>query len=141
MSNICFTFVQQMSAKVYFLQNKYENYVELLQNFLILYSVSSNLNNPNNHLRPRLSNVLAYYVLNGYSEETKQLILDSKENLTRKHLNQINCELQKQGYLHPHSHNENRRVVDKSLTDLKEYLEQTKDKQPLLLVKFVKEDA
>ena len=128
-----------MNPKIYFLQNRYENFHELLQNFLILYSVSFNLNNPNNHLRPRLSNVLSYYVLNGYSEETKLLILDANPTLTRPHLNQINCELQKQGYLHKHPHNENRRTVDKSLLDLRQYLEATKDGNPLLLVKFVKD--
>lgn len=124
--------------KVYGLINKYDNYHELLQNFLIMYSVSINLNNPNNHLKPRLSNVLSYYVLKGYSEETKKIILDSKEGLSRKHLNQINCELQKQGYLHPHKHNENRREVDKSLLELKEYLEMTKDDKPLLIIQFLK---
>lgn len=128
-----------MSQKnVYGLINRYDNYHELLQNFLILYSVSINLNNPTNHLKPRLSNVLSYYVLKGYSEETKKIILDSKPGLTRKHLNQINCELQKQGYLHPHKHNENRREVDKSLLDLKEYLESNKDNKPHLVIKFLK---
>lgn len=130
-----------MSVKLYKIDQTFKNSQDLLSKFLTVYSVCSDLKNPKNHLRPRLATILSYYVLKGYSIQTKNLILESEPKLSREHLNQINSELKKRGYLIEDKFNSRNRKVNKELLALKNYVFATESASPLLVVKFVKESV
>jgi hypothetical protein len=115
---------------------EYANAYELLKKFITLYSVGQNLEKGENYLRPRLVEVLTYYVLKGYSDETKTLVLDSIPDMKITNLNQINSELQKKGYLIKDTYQSHLRHVTKPLIDLKKYLDSSSNGVPLFLFVF-----
>lgn len=135
------TQVEKPKAQAYSNIVTYENSYELLKKLLALYSVSINLEKTKNYLRPKLIEILTYYVLKGYSTETKDFIMDSIPRMTRKNLNQINSELTKKGYLLRHKHQSHHREIPKSLQDLKNYSDDTFSKKPIFVVIFSKNNG
>lgn len=116
----------------------YDNSYELMRKFITLFSVSDNMTHGDSHLRPRLVEILTYYVLEGYSKETKNLILDSIPGLKVTNLNQMNSELKSKGYLIVDKYMAHNRHLAPELLDLKKYVLENKDKNPIFIVKFLK---
>lgn len=86
------------SPQIYGYEVSFKDKLDLLRKVLNIHATLTNLNKEKNHLRPKLVDVLSFYILMGYSKETKEMILESM-GITVKNLNQINSELTKKGYL------------------------------------------
>ena len=113
----------------------FSNDLEKLQKAIAWYSLMTNLFDGKDRLRPRLIEVLAYYVKLGYSSRTKDFILQSIPSLKRTNLNQINSDLQRSGYLVKDKMNESLRHLNPSLQKLKDFLESGDDLLMLMNLK------
>lgn len=133
------SFLEKAMPKLYNMEVSYKNNYELVYKFLTLYSVASNLHKGKNYLRPRLAEVLVFYVLKGYSAETKKIILDSIPKMNTENLNQINAELQKKGYLRRDKYQFHVKHLSPELNSFKEYLEENSGKNPRFSVKMLYE--
>ena len=135
---ICCIFV---TVKLYSIDIKFKDSIDLLQKVLTLYSAGVHLNRNNENLRPRLIQILAFYVLKGYSSETKDLILDSIPELKKSNLNQINSDLLKLGYLEKGRYKNDERTLSKPLLELKQYLEKDSNGKPFIIFKLTKDEV
>lgn len=120
---------------IYKFDIKYENTYELISHFVSVYSKANNVKfekideedkvdkTKDGYIRPALVKVLTYYVLKGYSDETKELILKGNPKMNLKNLNQINSELQNKGYLLKDKYKKGVRHLNKSLKNIKDYIE------------------
>lgn len=127
-----------MSKEVYKIDVNYDNSYELLRHFLSVYIAANSIKDPDKYIRVGLIKVLTYYVLKGYSEETKEFIIDSIPYMNIKNLNQYNSELQKKGYLLKDKFKYHKRNLPEELYVLKKYVDSNMDKVPLFVVKYVK---
>lgn len=125
--------------KLYSIDIKFKDSIDLLQKVLTLYSAGVHLNRNNENLRPRLIQILAFYVLKGYSSETKDLILDSIPGLKKSNLNQINSDLLKLGYLEKGKYKNDERTLSKPLMELKQYIETESNGKPFIIFKLTKD--
>lgn len=127
-----------MSVNVYGIPIKYKDKLDLLKKVLRIYASVININAKKNYLRPRLVDVLAFYILFGYNKKTKELILQSLK-MDIKNLNQINSELTKKKFLIRDSNNYTKKHISKELEELNNYfiLEDTKK---IFLIKFSTDD-
>lgn len=117
----------------------YDNSYQLLFNFLQIYSTAQNIVNGDNYLRPRLIEILAYYMLKGYSNETKDYIIENERGLNRTNLNQINCELTNKGFLKRDRFKYHTRTLAKELIELKDYVLNNKE-TPIFTILFKKNE-
>ena len=119
---------------VYGLNIDFKDRLDLLKKILKLHALVTNINKAENYLRPKLVDVLSFYILRGYSKETKDLILASL-GITGKNLNQINSELTKKKYLIRDNNNFRKKHLSQELKVLRDYfLEGEYNK--IYLVKF-----
>lgn len=124
--------------KVYGCSVSYVDKLDMTSKVLNVYACVVNINKGENHLRPRLVQVLAFYLLMSYCNETKQLIQESL-GITLKNLNQINSELTKKGYLLRDSRNHRRRHLSKELEIIKNYFVDSNEKtKKIFLMDFLK---
>lgn len=123
-----------MSINVYGYPVDYSDELDLLRKVLKVHAVVTNIDKDENFLRPMLVKVLSFYILWGYSKETKEIIMDSLE-ITQKNLNQINSELTKKKYLVRDTHNFRKKYLSKELTMLKNYFLEG-DYKKVFLVRF-----
>lgn len=122
------------SPNVYGFNVSYKDNLDLLRKVLILNATSTNINKGKNYLRPKLVDVLSFYILYDYSKDTKDLIMDSI-GITSKNLNQINSELTRKQYLIRDKYNSRIKYLSEELKSLKKYfLEEETSK--LFLIKF-----
>jgi hypothetical protein len=93
-----------------------------------------------NFIRPRAADVLAYYIVFGYSTETIKTIADSlslsDRPLTKRGVYVINELLIKTGYLVNDKYNRDKKYISKDLLDFVEFC---KKENNLLLIKFEEE--
>lgn len=127
-----------MSVNVYGIPIKYKDKLDLLKKVLKIYASVININTKKNYLRPRLVDVLAFYILFGYNKKTKELILQSLK-MDIKNLNQINSELTKKKFLIRDNNNFTKKHISQELEELNKYfiLENTKK---IFLIKFSSDD-
>lgn len=85
-----------------------------------MYALMINLKVGKIYLRPKLVEILAFYILKGYSDETKNLILKTL-NITRQNLNQINAELTRKGYLRIDQRSYRKKYLSPAMLQIKEY--------------------
>lgn len=107
--------------EVYNLKIKHSNSYELVNYFLSVYAALEG--NKNHKLRPKLVEILSYYVLYGYNDDTKKLIVNIIPNMTLLNLNQINSELQRKGYLLKGVYKDSSRELNSTLKTIKKYIE------------------
>jgi hypothetical protein len=119
--------------KIYNIDIPYKNTYELVKSFLNIYTTSMSDIDENLKLRPKLIEVLSYYILYGYSDETKEMIIDSVDNMNILNLNQINSELQRKKYLVKDRYKNSLRHLSDSLNSLRLYLNDKSDKKVLLI--------
>lgn len=120
--------------KLYGMKVSYTDELDLMQKVLNLYSKVINISSTENFLRPRHVSVLAFYLLKGYTNETKKLVLDSLE-ISVANLNQINAELTKKGFLIRGHSNYSEKFLSKGLESLKEYF-MNREFNKLFMVSF-----
>jgi hypothetical protein len=100
---------------------EYSDDLDLMKKVLNIYAKIINIDRDDNFLSPRLVNVLSFYMLRGYSKETKKLILESLD-INVANLNQINAELTRKGCLERDKYNHSHKNLSPSLEELKNYL-------------------
>ena len=125
-----------MSLNIYGIPLVYRDKLDLLKKVLKVYATLINVNKKGNYLRPRLVDVLAFYILFGYNKETKILIMESLK-MDVKNLNQINSELSKKKFLIRDSNNFTKKHISKELDELKNYF-LSDDLSKVFAIKFVK---
>lgn len=123
---------------IYKVDIEYNNSHEMFRHFLTVYSTVSNIKHGGTYIRPQLVKVLTFYLLKGYNETTKDLIINSIKGMTRKNLNQINSELQKKGYLIKDKYAHTLRHLNQPLKDIKAYIESSNQDPLMLLATFNK---
>jgi len=123
---------------VYVFNLPYENKHELFLHFITLYGVCQNLAKGKNYLRPKLAEVLTYYVVMGYSDETKKYIVDNHEKMNYGNLNNINSQLTKKGYLVTDKYRAHFKHLSTELQTMKDYIEN--DVMPMFIAKCKKSD-
>lgn len=122
------------SPNVYGFNVSYKDNLDLLRKVLILNATSTNINKGKNYLRPKLVDVLSFYILYDYSKETKDLIIESLK-IKGTNLNQINSELTRKGYLIKDYFNYRRKTLSEELIALKKYFLE-EDTSKIFLIKF-----
>lgn len=127
-----------MSVNVYGIPITYKDKLDLLKKVLRIYASVININTNKNYLRPRLVDVLAFYILFGYTKDTKKLILESLK-MDIKNLNQINSELTKKKFLIRDANNFTKKHISKELEGLNDYFILKKTNN-IFLVKFIKDE-
>lgn len=123
------------AQKLYGYHSNFTDKFELIKKVLTLNSVIKSINGRETRLRPALINILAFYCLYGYSEDTKKIILDTLD-MNRKHLNQINSQLTKQGYLVKDTKRYNNRTLSPEMIELINYFFDENNKNKVLMVRF-----
>lgn len=126
-----------MSRNLYTFKLPFDSEYDLLRKFLTFYTMCHNLKKGKNYLRPKLVDVLTYYIIKGYSEDTKNFILQSNPELKRTNLNQINAELTKKGYLVKVGFRNNEKALAATVEALKDYIEAEKHSHPIFAIKFI----
>lgn len=79
--------------------------------------------------------IIREYVMRGYSDETKRHI-EKSFNIKPTNLNTYNCNLQKKGFLLPHTKNQNNKLLNPELLKLRQFFEADSQKK-VLLVNFI----
>ena len=115
---------------------KYKDKMDLLQKVLSVHAVVTNIEKGKNYMRPMLVKVIAFYILMGYSKETRDIIKESL-NIKGSNLNQINSELTRKGYLVKDYMNFRVKYLSKELHQLKSYFLEG-DYVKLFTIKFSK---
>lgn len=124
------------NINVYGFSIGYKDNLDLLRKVLKIYATVTNIDKSENFLRPKLVDVLSFYILLGYSKKTKSIILESL-GITVKNLNQINSELNKKKYLVRDIHNFRKQHLSQELNNLKNYFI-NEEYSKIFLVKFRK---
>lgn len=119
---------------------KFNNDWLLIRALLKIYSITLNIKKESVYLRPKLVDVLAYYILLGYSDETKEIILKSLK-IKRTNLNQINAELTKKKFLKVDPYNLRKKYISKDLESLRDYFLDSEKEKKLFLINFQKIEA
>ena len=104
----------------------YKDELDKIDKCLKMYALMVNETLGELHLRPRLVEVLGFYLLKGYNSEAKDLIVNTI-GIERQNLNQINSELTRKGYLIIDPYNYRTKKLNAGLTQLKEYIEDNDD--------------
>lgn len=115
----------------------YKDQIDLLTKVLKIHSLVTNLKIEESYLRPKLAEVLSFYMLLGYSKETKNVIIESLK-ITLQNLNQINAELTKKKYLVRDNNNFRKKHLSKELNEFKEFF-LSNDLSKILLIKLTKD--
>lgn len=105
---------------------KFENSFDKVHACLRLYAEATNIKAGYVHIRPRMVDVLTFYILYGYSRETKKKILETT-GFTKENLNQINSELTKKGYLRMDSRNYRIKHLSPTVQGLKDFFDSSED--------------
>ncbi len=138
---ILFTFAKQNTNKqkkkmnIYKFETDYKNRYELMCRALSIYTNVKNFDKDDTFLRPMLIKVLTFYILEGYSLETKGLIMDSL-GINIKNINQINSELTKKGFLIKDIMNHRNKFLNPELKKLREYFLEDTQSTKLFLVQI-----
>jgi hypothetical protein len=103
-----------MQSKKFYAVEKTLNNVEMIDMVLTIFA--------NTVLNERISlreiTVLRDYLINGYNAQTKKALRLTLD-ITSQHLDQINHQLKKKGFLESHKNNERQKILNKKLLDLK----------------------
>lgn len=130
-----------MANDVYYKEVSFSNSYELHRYFLGVYQTLIKTDNGKDYLRPRLIEVMSYYLLFGYSDDTKKMILEQVPDVNYNNLKQINSELQQKGLLDKDKFINNKRYISDSLINMQDYVNKFKtdeDGSPIFLIKFKK---
>lgn len=122
------------SNQVFAFQMPFDNKHDLFIKFISLFGLCQNLAKGKNYLRPKLVEVLTYYVIRGYSEDTKRYILEHHPTMNLGNLNQINSLLTKKGYLVKDVYKSHMKHLSKDLQIMKDYI--TKSENPFFIIKL-----
>lgn len=109
------------SVKYFGYTIEYIDDLDLINKALEVYATLERVGKDNTFLRPRLLSVLSFYMLYGFSADTKRLIVDSL-GITMKNLNQINAELNKHECIVRCPRNFRKQHLCEALQALKDYL-------------------
>ena len=118
---------------------KVENDIDKLTKVLSVFSMIKNGNlakiDQRVHLRPQCMRVLAYYMLFGYSTETKELLHATEFSVANVH--QINTELRKLGYLHKDSKNYHNGHLSDELLRIRDYFMSDDAEKKLFVIEIL----
>ena len=113
--------------------------LDLMRKVINLYAKVINIELVGNFICTRHINALSFYVLKGYSKETKTLIKESL-GINTTSLNQINAELTKKGFLTHDPYNFRQKHLSENLKGLRKYFMEG-DYTKLFMVNSVKEES
>lgn len=124
--------------EVYGLKIGYEDRLQLYLKAIKLYVDIKKIDDTSKSLGDRPLELLSYYLLEGYSDETKEFI-QKNLGLTSKNVNTVNRVLTKKGYLAQDKNNFHTKVLNPDLEKLKSYIDTNKDLSKFFLIKFVRQ--
>lgn len=116
---------------------RYKTQFDLTYKALKIYANIVNLDRGFTYIRPKLAEIMAFYIVYGYSRETKDLIIESL-NTNDKNLNQMNSELHKLRLLVRGTLNFKKVKISPEMAAMKQYLERGEDFS-FLIANFRKE--
>ncbi len=119
--------------KVFSTKLIFKHKLDLIQQVLLFYSLSRRISDVDCKLRPKLIVVLSYYILNGYNDQTKEMILDLGMNKLL--LNQMNSELTRKKYLITDTKNLRKKHLANDIKNLSEYFTNS-DSPNIFAIKF-----
>jgi hypothetical protein len=122
--------------QIYNIDIPYNNNYELVKSFLNMYTEAMSDIDDNLRLRPKLIEVLSYYMMYGYSDETKELIVSTMDSMNMLNLNQINSELQRKKYLYKDKYKDSLRHLSEPLEGLRQYLNNKDIVNKVLLISY-----
>ena len=105
---------------MYIQKFEYKDSLDKLTKVLQLYALMINLKVGKIYLRPKLVEVLAFYILKGYGDKTKETIINTL-GITKPNLNQINSELTKKGYLRIDQRSYRKKYLSPAMLQIKDY--------------------
>ncbi|MAX51569.1 MAG: hypothetical protein CMH22_06275 [Methylophaga sp.] len=85
-----------MSIPLYKSKTKYKHEVELVDRIISIYSTIKK--DKKNQILPFEKEILIYYILNGFSKETKEIIKTEKKK-NNSQIDTANCNLRRKGFL------------------------------------------
>ncbi len=112
-------FGQFQIMKVFSTNLTFKHKLDLIQQVLLFYSLSRRIPDVDCKLRPKLIVVLSYYILNGYNDETKEMIQNL--GINKLLLNQMNSELTRKKYLITDTKNLRKKHLAEDIKNLSEY--------------------
>lgn len=125
-----------MSRQVYLNKMKVDSDFDKISKIVSIFSIIKNGNLGEMHIRQRCVEVISYYVLFGYSSETRALITESLK-ISKKNLNQINSELTLKGYLVKDSRNYHTKHLSQELQRIKDYFLSRDVKDKMYMINLV----
>lgn len=125
---------------VYSLNITSKNSYDTVKAFLAVYSALEGEANKSLKLRPKLLEILTYYILYGYNDDTKGIILSSIQNMNMYNLNQNNSELQRKGFLIKDKMLSKVKHLNPTLEKIRSYLK-SEDVDKAMFIKFTNDAA
>lgn len=110
---------QEPERPIYGYPLKFESRLDLMRKAVAIFATLESLKAGKTKIRKKLIDVLTFYALNGYSLETKRMIVETLE-ISTENLTQINAELTKSGYLVRDSRNYRKKYLNSDLKKLRD---------------------
>lgn len=111
--------------------------LDLMKKAVAVFATLERIRNGRIMIRRKLEDVLSFYALNGYNNETKKMIMETLQ-ISSDNLTQINAELSKKGYLIRDDNNYRKKRLHADILRLKDTLTSpVVDISKAMLIKFV----
>jgi len=123
-----------MSKNVYVRKMKVNSDLDKINKIVTIFSIIKNGNLGVMHIRPRCVEVLSYYMVFGFNDDTKKLLYSI--GITKPNLDQINSELTKSGYLIRDERNFTHRHFNAELLKIKEYFMDETNREKMFFIKL-----
>lgn len=108
------------NVKIQYFNLSFNDKLDICRKIMSIYALIVNLHHKTTFLKQRTADVLAFYMAMGYSQNTKEYILEALET-NSKNLNQINSELTKKMFLLRDPHNSQKRTLSVELQQLRDF--------------------
>lgn len=108
------------NVKIQYFNLSYNDKLDICRKIMSIYALIVNLHHKTTFLKQRTADVLAFYMAMGYSQNTKEYILEALET-NSKNLNQINSELTKKMFLLRDPYNSQKRTLSVELQKLRDF--------------------
>lgn len=100
---------------------KFDSRLDLMKKAVAIFATLERVRTGEVKIRRKLEEVLSFYALNGYSPETKRMIIETM-GISSDNLTQINAELTKNGYLIRDNNNFRKKYLHPDILRLKNTL-------------------
>ena len=125
------------NVKIQYFGLTFSDKLDFCRKMMSIYALIVNLHHRTNYLKQRSADVLAFYMAMGYSQETKDIIMEVLE-INIKNLNQVNYELTRKMFLVRDPYNSQKRSLSIELQQLRDSLLDNEGNSTSLNIRFKK---